>query len=271
MTLRTAARLAALATYLVLLAPLLVVVAASFDGGGQAHFRFPPRDLSFRWYADLQPRLWQALGLSLRVAGVVAAGSAILGAAAALGLARGSLRDNPALATWFRLPLQIPFVVTGLVFLQAFNLAEDASGLRLLGTLPGYAIAHLALCTPYTVGAVGTVLTTSLRTAEDAARIAGATEWRVFRRVTLPAIMPGLFAGAFFSAIVSFGDVPISAFLGAGGLSPLPVEVFQILQFDFDPRVLAISTVAMAISAALVLAMQRLIGLDLVLPGRERR
>ena len=89
----------------------------------------------------------------------------------------------------------------------------------------------------------------------------------MLRRITLPALKPGLFAGFFFGFIVSFGDVPVSVFLATGAPVPLPVEIFQTLQFDFDPRVLAISTIVVVLSSAFVIAMQRLVGLDLVLPG----
>jgi putative spermidine/putrescine transport system permease protein len=81
-----------------------------------------------------------------------------------------------------------------------------------------------------------------------------------------------VFAGFFFFAfIVSFGDVPVSVFLTSGGTAPLPVEIFQTLQFDFDPRVLAISTIVVVVSSAFIVATQRLVGLDLVLPGSGGR
>src|SRR5262249_6753331 len=157
------------------------------------------------------------------------------------------------------------------VFLHFSYLRQDATGARLLGSFPGYVIAHTFFCIPYAVGAIGAVITAGLDGIENAARVAGATEWRVFRRITLPALKPGVFAGFFFAFIVSFGDVPVSVFLGSGGTVPLPVEVFQTLQFDFDPRVLAISTIVVVLSSGFIVAMQRLIGLDLVLPGARAR
>jgi putative spermidine/putrescine transport system permease protein len=194
-----------------------------------------------------------------------------LGALAALGIARGSLRGSAILETYFRLPLQIPFVVTGVVFLQFYYLLLDMTGFRLLGTFWGYVIAHTFFCIPYAVGAIGSVITASLDKVENAARVAGATESRVFRRITLPALKPGVFAGFFFAFIVSFGDVPVSVFLTSGGTAPLPVEIFQTLQFDFDPRVLAISTIIVVISSCFIVGIQRVIGLDLVLPASGAR
>jgi hypothetical protein len=48
------------------------------------------------------------------------------------------------------------------------------------------------------------------------------------------------------------------------------MEGCATLQFDFDPRVLAISTVVVILSSAFIVAMQRLVGLDLILPGSAR-
>ncbi|WP_291820674.1 hypothetical protein [Bosea sp. (in: a-proteobacteria)] len=82
---------------------------------------------------------------------------------------------------------------------------------------------------------------------------------------------PGLFSGFFFAFIVSFGDVPVSVFLVSGGVSPLPVEIFQTLQFDFDPTVLAISTIVLMLSAGFILGIRKLTGLDFMMPGAGAR
>lgn len=257
-------------TYAFLLVPLLVVIGASFDGGAQAFFRFPPQEISLRWYAEMPAKYWASLGLSFSIALTVGALAAIIGTLAALGIARGSARGSPALDAYFRFPLQVPFVVTGIVFLQFYYLLLDTFGIALLGGFWGYVIAHTSFCIPYAVGAVGSVITRDLDRIENAARIAGATERRVLRRITLPALKPGMFAGFFFAFIVSFGDVPVSVFLATGSPSPLPVEIFQTLQFDFDPRVLAISAIVVVLSSVFIVGVQRFVGLDLVLPGSQQ-
>lgn len=260
----------ALFAYAFLLVPLVIVVGASFDDSASAYFRFPPERVSLRWYEALPAKYWHGLGLSCLIAVAAAAMSTVIGALAALGIAKGSLGRSPILETFFRLPLQVPFVVTGIVFLQFYYLLFDAWGLRIVGTYPGFVLAHLFFCIPYAAGAVGSVISDDLRRIENAGRIAGATEWRVFRRLTLPALKPGLFSGFFYAFIVSFGDVPVSVFLSTGGAVPLPVEIFQTLQFDFDPAVLSISSIVVVLSALFIVFMQRVVGLDLILPGARR-
>ena len=43
--------------------------------------------------------------------------------------------------------------------------------------------------------------------------------------------------------------------------------IFKALQFDFEPSILALSTIVVLFSALLILALQRLVGLDLMMPG----
>jgi putative spermidine/putrescine transport system permease protein len=161
-------------------------------------------------------------------------------------------------------------VVTGVVFMQFYYILFDATGLSLVGTYPGLILAHLFFCIPYAVASIGSVITPELENIENAARIAGASERRVFQRVTLPALMPGVFSGFFYAFILSFGDVPVSVFLARPATQPLPVEIFQTLQFDFDPAVLSISTVVVAFSVVLILLLRRLAGVDLVLAGAQK-
>jgi len=262
--------LAALVVYAFLLGPILAVILASFEAGQTYHFEFPPRNFSLEWYGKIPQRYLHALSVSFLVAGVSAVIATFLGAAAAIALVRGRLAATEVLQSYFRLPLQIPFVVTGVVFLQFYNQLAIATGFDLLGTLTGLIVAHVFVTIPYGVGTVGSVLVRANPRLEEAARTLGASEAAVFRRVLLPMLRPGLFAGFFYAFIVSFGDVPISIFIASEKMTPLPVEIFSTLQFDFDPAILALSTIVVAFSALLILGAQRFAGFDLVLPSAKQ-
>jgi putative spermidine/putrescine transport system permease protein len=164
----------------------------------------------------------------------------------------------------FRLPLQVPFVVTGVVFLQFYYRLADLVGVNAAGSLPGLIGAHVFVTIPYSVGTVAAVLARFDRGLEEAADSLGATPWSTFWQVTFPLIRPGIFAGTLYAFIVSFGDVPVAIFLSGSSRATLPVEIFQSLQFDFDPSVLAMSTVVVVLSVLLVVVMQRAAGLDIV-------
>lgn len=250
------------AVYGVLFAPLIVVVGASFDGGAHAFVNFPPQDLSLAWYWKIPPRYFEALWVSLAVGAVAAVASAILGVLAGLALVRSRLRAKAAVAMLFRAPLQVPLIVTGFAFLQLYYVLGAWTGLYAMGTFAGMAVAHVFITLPYVFGTTVAVLQGFNTSLEEAALSLGATRWRTFRRVTLPLILPGAYAGALYAVIVSFGDVPVSMFLAGTRYVTLPVEMFYGIELDFDPAILAMSTLILAGSFAVIWVFQRLVGLD---------
>jgi len=251
-----------LGVFVFLFAPLVVVVGASFDGGERTFLNFPPRELSLRWYGRISPELFESLGLSIVLGVVTAAVACLVGVPAALGLVRAEFPGKALVAAAFRAPLQIPAVVIGVSFLKLFYLIGDVTGVYVVGTLPGLVIAHSFLATPYVIGTVSAVLQRFNLRLEEAALSLGASRLRTFRRVTLPVIMPGVYAGAMYAFLVSFGDVPVALFLGGSGMQPFAAKIFHLMEFDFDPTLLAISTFIIFGSLAAIYLLQRAVGLE---------
>jgi putative spermidine/putrescine transport system permease protein len=248
--------------FVFLFAPLVVVVGASFDGGERTFLNFPPRELSFRWYGRISPDLFESLGLSILLGLTTALVACCVGVPAALGLVRARFPGKSIVAAAFRAPLQIPAVVIGVSFLKLYYVAGDITGVYIVGTLPGLVIAHSFLATPYVIGSVSAVLQRFNTRLEEAALSLGASRWRTFRRVTLPVIMPGVYAGAMYAFLVSFGDVPVALFLGSGGMQPFAAKIFHLMEFDFDPTLLAISTFIIFGSLVAIYLLQRAVGLE---------
>jgi len=251
-----------LGVFVFLFAPLVVVVGASFDGGERTFLNFPPKELSFRWYGRISSDLFESLGLSIVLGLTTAAVGCLVGVPAALGLVRARFPGKSLVAAAFRAPLQIPAVVTGVSFLKLYYLIGDVTGIYVVGTLPGLVIAHSFLATPYVIGTVSAVLQRFNTRLEEAALSLGASRWRTFRRVTLPVIMPGVYAGAMYAFLVSFGDVPVALFLGSSGMQPFAAKIFHLMEFDFDPTLLAISTFIIFGSLAAIYLLQRAVGLE---------
>lgn len=263
--------LALLIVYLVILSPIIAVCAASFERDHQYYYTLVPRHVSLKWYMNIPAKYWHALGISALVAAISALLSVAFGTMAALALVRGELIGRPFLDAFFRIPVQIPFVVTGVAFLQFYDLVAATSGIDLLGSVTGLVLAHFFVTLPYGVSTVGVVLLRIGSRYEEAARICGSSHTSGFFRVVLPMLKPGLFAGFFYSFVTSFGDVPVAVFLGSERTMTLPVAIFQSLRFDFEPALLALSGLTVAISALMILIIQRIAGLDLILPNRGRR
>ena len=258
--------------YIFLFAPLIVVAGASLDGADRPYVSFPPATLSLDWYGKIPPKYLQALGVSVLLAMATAIVATLIAVPAGLGLVRGRIPGKRWIAALLRAPLQIPFVVTGIAFLQLYYLISGVFGIALRGHFPGLLLGHVFLATPYAIGSVVAVLQRFNPRLEEAAQSLGAPPARVFRRVTLPIIMPGVYAGGLYAFIVSFSEVPVALFLGGPGTTTFPVEMFASMQFDFNPSLLAISTIILIVSMVALIGLQKIIGLEALLrAGTGRR
>lgn len=253
-------------SYIFLLSPLVIVIGASFNGGsGSSAISFPPENLTLRWYFEIPADQYRALAVSIGIATLTAIGAAIIGIPAALGLVRSNIRGKYLLAALFRAPMQIPAVVTGFAFLQMYYWFLSLTGIAINGTFTGLMLGHLFIGVPYVIGAVTAVLQRFDGRLEEAALISGASPFRALLRVTLPVMLPGIYAGCLYAFMVSFADVPLSIFLTTAGIVTYPVELFFALENDFDPSILASSTLVILFSLVMLLSVQRLIGLDALL------
>jgi putative spermidine/putrescine transport system permease protein len=250
-------------------APILVVIGASVDPGyvvqTRAFLMFPPHGFSLRWYFAIQPAFWQSLWFSLELATLVAIAALLIGGPAAFGLTRCRFVGRGLVDALFRAPLQIPFIVTGVAFLQSFYFIASTTGVALQGTLAGLFLGHLFVATPYTIGSIAASLQRFNPGLEEAALTLGASRFRVIWRVTLPLVMPGIYGGMLYAFLVSFTEVTISVFLAGTDTKPFPVMIFDSVTSDMEPTVPALSTLVFLGSLGLIYGMQRLTGMETLL------
>jgi putative spermidine/putrescine transport system permease protein len=238
--------------------PTVVVVGVSFNP--TAIMSFPPDGLSLRWYVNAltYPQFQRAAVNSL----LVTAGATLLilpiGTAAALALERGRLRRRQLWATLLLSPLVVPGVAAGLGFLIL------AAGLGLLRSRAVMILAHMALVLPFVVRSVWVSVRNLDPMLERAAASLGATPWRTFRRVTLPLLRPGLFAGTLFAVIVSANEFVVSLFLSNRVTEILPVAMFTYVVNYTDPTIAALSSLFIGGTFALVWLADRFFGLAAV-------
>lgn len=241
--------------YAFVLAPIVVVLLSSFTAAD--YTSFPPRGLSLRWYLEIprNPEFVESFKVSVVVALVSGALATVLGTLAALALVRFRFRGRDALNTFFLSPLMIPGVILGIALLQFYARAGITK------TPFSLVFGHLVITIPYVVRLVSASLAGLDRTLELAAMNLGATPWQTFRRVTLPLAAPGILAGAAFAGITSFDDVSIALFLASPHSVTLPVRIFTYIEQTFDPLVTAVCSVLILIAAALVVVIERSLGL----------
>jgi putative spermidine/putrescine transport system permease protein len=238
-----------------LLLPIAIIVVFALNP--TPYIAFPPVGVSLRWFAKFfsSPDFMNSLWLSLRVAAVVVVLATVVGALAALAIARGNLPGARLMTAAFLSPLMLPAILTGLALFQVFMLAGIGRPLW------GLVVGHTLVAVPYVLRTTLAVLHDFDRRIEEAAAVLGAPPPRVFREVTLPLIRPCVMAGGIFAFIVSFDQFPISLFLVVPNGETLPVVLFNYIRFDLDGAIAAASVVSIALALVVVFALERLIGL----------
>ncbi len=238
-----------------ILAPLLVTIAISVSD--TPYVVFPPRGFTFGWYTKVlqDPDFQESLSFSLTLAVAVTAGALLLGVPAAFAVTRHQFPGQGVAVAALLSPLIFPVLITGVALLQLFSrIGSQSTPLNML-------IAHVLVTTPYVVRTVAASLSLADGTLEDAARTLGAGPWRVFRRVTIPQIAPGVAAGALFAFMVSFDNFPISLWLADAQHNPIPLLIFQMIGNVFEPSIAAISTLMILLAMVIVLILERVMGL----------
>lgn len=242
------------AMLLFLLAPLIVVALTSFSN--DAILTFPPAHWGFGAYRSLLDNEAFARGLvvSLWLGATATALSLAAGTAAALALSRRRFAGRDAIVAFFTAPLLLPAIILGLGLLLVF------AQLGLLATFPGLLLGHCLVTLPYVVRVVLTALGGIPEVLGEAASVLGATPVRVFFRITLPMMLPGMVAAAALAFLASFDEVVISLFLVGPRITTLPIEVFHAIQYRAGPEVSALSVVLIALTATLVIVVERSLG-----------
>ena len=252
------ARLVVLALVLFMTLPTLVVVVASVNS--TAILSFPPQGLSLRWYENAltYPQFRRAAVNSLVVTAASAALALPIGTAAALALVRYPVRLRGLWNTALLSPLVVPGVAAGL------GLLILAARLGLLANRGVLIAAHVVLVLPFVIRSVMVSVANLDPLLERAAASLGARPWRVFRRVTLPLLRPGLFAALLFAVIVSANEFVVSLFVSTRVTEILPVAMFTYVVNYTDPTMAALSTLFVAATFAAVFLADRLLHLSRV-------
>ncbi|MGF1446717.1 MAG: ABC transporter permease [Pikeienuella sp.] len=239
----------ALICFLVLYAPILVLVVYSFNAGRSIAVW---EGFSFQWYVSAweNEKVQEATFRSLIIASSASLFATTLATMAALGTTRtGPYRGRTVVFAMINQPLMVPEIVTAVALLIVFAIVKQATGYTGLGYL---ILAHTAFCIPFAYLPIRARLEGMDAQLELAAADLYATPWQTFRHVTLPLLFPGILAGAMLAFVISLDDVVITEFVKSAGQDTLPTYMLGQLRRVITPEINAISTVLLAVSVALV-------------------
>ncbi len=229
--------------------PMIAMFVLSFQGrrGGTS---FPMRGSSLYWYnkliepstvGDLQGALGRSLILALMVMLITAVfatmlamafrkkffGSGVLFYTVMAGLMVPGILLSLGLATLMRqLGIPVAWYSSGL-------------GVHVVWTLPFGFLIMMAVFNRFDV------------TLEEAARDMGASEWTVFKEITLPLILPGIVAAGLFGFTLSYDEFARTTLL-SGDVNTLPLDINASMTQRIRPTLFALGTASTAFSLAMI-------------------
>ncbi|MBB0022426.1 ABC transporter permease [Ralstonia pickettii] len=246
-----------------MLAPLVIVCIVAFTP--EETLTLPTSHFSLRWFdqvlhhPDFVQSFWNSLWLGLAAATL----STALAVPAAMAIVRFRAPGLQYLQGVFLSPLIIPHLVLGVALLRMFSLVGGQ------GSFGWLIFAHALIVTPYTMRLVMAALVGFDHSVEHAAYSLGASSLTVFRRMTLPMILPGITGGWLLAFINSFDELTMSIFVVSPATVTLPVRMYMYATESLDPMMAAVSALIVFLTLALMLLLDKVYGLDRILIGKH--
>ena len=275
-----------------LIAPIVVIIPLSFNA--EPYFTFTDRMLSFdpegyslRWYRSLltfgmqnpdatgwafwadawNNANWVKAAKNSIIIGVASTIVAtVLGTLAALGLSRPEMPFRRAIMAILISPMIVPLIITatGMFFfysnpcelLGVFGLPTNCG--RLAGTYLGVILAHATLGIPFVIITVTATLVGFDQSLNRAAASLGANPRTTFFRVTMPLILPGVISGALFAFVTSFDEVVAVLFIAGPDQQTIPRQMWNGIREQISPAILAVATLLVIFSVALLATVELL-------------
>ncbi len=233
-----------------LLFPVLTIIPLSFNSGEFLHY--PLQGVSLRWYHEfLAGGRWAvAIKNSLIVGTAAMALATVLGTVAAVGINRADFPGKQFLLALLISPMVVPLVITALAVYLFY------ARLGLNDTYIGIIIAHTILGMPFVLITVSATLQGFDYNLVRAGASLGASPLRVFFKIVMPNILPGVVSGALFAFAISLDEVVVVLFVAGPSHRTLPRQMFSGIREHLNPTILAAATILIGVAAFFMLSLE---------------
>lgn len=209
--------------------------------------------------------IFTTLLLTGRIAGVAVCIALLAGVGMAWVVHRHRFPGRSLVDALLTLPMVLPPTVLGYYLLTLLGRRsplgqwlDETLGIRLIFTWQGAVIAAAIVAFPLVYQGTRAAFEGVDRQIEDAARVLGSSELRVFARVTVPLAWPGILAGtmlAFARAMGEFGATLMVAGSLPGRTQTLALAIYDSVQAGkHDDALLLVGVTSLTCVAILVLA-----------------
>lgn len=203
--------------------PILLIFVYAFTTEEKS-FQFPPPGFTTKWFAVAwnRPDIWEALGLSVRVASIATLIALVLGTLAAAAVARTKFFGREVVSLLVILPIALPGIITGIALRSAFSLAEIPFSVWTI------ILGHATFCVVVVYNNAVARFRRTSGSLIEASMDLGADGFQTFRHVILPNIATALLAGGMLAFALSFDEVIVTTFT-AGQQTTLPIWMLEEL------------------------------------------
>ncbi len=202
---------------------------------------------------DIRQVLWFTLWQALASTGL----TLVVAMPAAYVFARLEFPGKSLLRAVVTVPFVLPTVVVGTAFLALLGrggLLDDLWGLRLDTTVWAILLAHVFFNYAVVVRTVGGLWAQLDPRQEEAARMLGASRFRAWRTVTLPALGPAVAAATLMVFLFTFTSFGVVQILGGPGFATLEVEIYRQTAQLLDLPTAAVLTLVQFAAVGAILA-----------------
>lgn len=235
-----------------ILLPVIILVLFSFQA---SRVPVPPfNGPSLQWYGEIfrDRNLMEALGNSVFVAVVSSSIAVVLGFLGAYALARYHLPPKDFWRWLLMAPLSVSYLIIAIGLLITYNMLGVPKSL--LAIIIGHVVINLPLCFSIIYSQMGD----NQANLEKAARDLGAREWQVLTLISVPLLLPAIFASFFLSVTLSWDEFLIAQLVSLFDVT-LPVEIWSLLKSGLNPKTNAVGSFVFMVSVAVVLIAEVLI------------
>ena len=217
---------------------------------------------TLRWYSQLfqNARIMEALKYTIIIAVISSVVATIIGTLAAIGIHRMKGLPKKTLLNINNLPVLNPDIVTGIsimsLFIFIFPLLNKI-GINAQFGFTTLLLAHITFNIPSVVLSVLPKLRQLPSNITEAALDLGATPGYAMRKIILPQIKPGIFAGLLMAFTMSIDDFVISFFTTGPGVTNLSIEIYSMARKGINPSINALSTLMFITVLTLLLIVNR--------------
>ncbi|HSX76505.1 MAG TPA: ABC transporter permease [Shinella sp.] len=216
-------KVAAGAGLLFLHLPILLIFLYAFTTEEKS-YQFPPPGYTLQWFAVTwnRPDVWEAMGLSVRVASISTAVALVLGTLCAAAVSRTRFFGRETVSLLVILPIALPGIITGIALRSAFSFAEIPFSFWTI------VLGHATFCVVVVYNNAVARFRRVSGSLIEASMDLGADSFQTFRYIILPNIGTALLAGGMLAFALSFDEVIVTTFT-AGQQSTLPIWMLEEL------------------------------------------